>query len=230
MKKVESLLDPIHEVVSVSNKTIVDVGCGTGDVTRLLTQSGAHVTGVDNAEILKKAAEHPKAGDEQYVEGCGEGLPLEDDFADIILMLASLHHVPPNRMVDALKEAARVLKPRGLVIIIEPLITCSYYRITRLAEEETDIRGRAQEAIQKCPHVGLTIHDTRSFYIERTFADYEKLTDIFFRGNENEKYKLLEKAKEITEQLASEAGCTPEAFIFQSACTLFVLKKATDSQ
>lgn len=225
MRKIESILDPILDVVDVRDKTVIDIGCGTGDVARWLAEQGATVIGVDQVDMIEKAKNAGEWDNVSFLEGGGENIPADDNHADIVLFLASLHHVPVDEMPKAFEETRRVLKPGGHALFIEPIIECSYYLITSLAEEETEIRQHAYLAIKEAVKKGFDKGKEDFFYIERSFEDYENLLNVFFPGDEHEKKEVLDKAFEITRRLADEAGCDPLDYRFQSACRLNLLTK-----
>ena len=87
---------------------VLDLGCGDGNLTRRIAESGAHVLGVDaSAEMVAAArergieAEHAKA----------EELPFRDATFDAVFSNAVLHWV---RDQDAMmRQVHRVLKPGG---------------------------------------------------------------------------------------------------------------------
>jgi ubiquinone/menaquinone biosynthesis C-methylase UbiE len=55
-------------------------------------------------------------------------------------MVNALHHVPETAMRAALREATWVLKPRGVLIVIEPLPTGNFFEALHLVEDETIVR------------------------------------------------------------------------------------------
>jgi ubiquinone/menaquinone biosynthesis C-methylase UbiE len=102
---------------------VLDVGCGTGVITRLAAQAvgaNGHVTGIDLSEgMLRKAraladAEHigPRV---ELVRGDAESLPLPTARFDVVLSLYALRHFPDPARATA--EMLRVCKPGGRVII-----------------------------------------------------------------------------------------------------------------
>ncbi|KKB34403.1 class I SAM-dependent methyltransferase [Bacillus thermotolerans] len=50
----------------------------------------------------------------------GEETPAENNSFDVILIIAVLHHIPPEMAKSYVREFRRVLKPGGKVIAIEP--------------------------------------------------------------------------------------------------------------
>jgi SAM-dependent methyltransferase len=106
--------------------TIVDVGCGTGDFTRYLARLNpgkGQIIGVDARAISIKAAEAEtkKAGlSKRIVFKVGDvnKLPLDSDYADLTCCRTLLMHLPDPLI--AVKEMARVTRPGGSVVAVEP--------------------------------------------------------------------------------------------------------------
>ncbi|KAB2910367.1 MAG: methyltransferase domain-containing protein [Kofleriaceae bacterium] len=94
---------------------VLDVGCGTGTLTRLLAgwPGVASVTGVDPGTRLIERARALAQGLEHVVfrEADGGALPFEDGAFDVVTLDSVLSHMrEPER---ALAEALRVLRPGG---------------------------------------------------------------------------------------------------------------------
>jgi len=225
MREVESVLEPVLEAVSLEGKNVIDVGCGTGDVARALSEHGARVLAVDRPEMLAKARRGEGAAGVRFVEGGAERLPAENDSADVVLFLASFHHVPAVQMRESLSEAYRVLRPGGSALFIEPLVECSYYLITRLVEDETEARLRAHSAIVNADAAGFLRDVEDFFYVERSFEDYRDLLDVHWEESEELKRDTLSRAEVIARKLAAGAGCALDDYRFQSACRLTQLRK-----
>ena len=97
--------------------TIGDLGCGTGQVAASLAPFVARVIAVDRSEDMLQAARH-RLRDLANVDvrrGELEALPIQDGELDAATLLLVLHHLPDPG--EALREAARVLKPGGRLLI-----------------------------------------------------------------------------------------------------------------
>jgi demethylmenaquinone methyltransferase/2-methoxy-6-polyprenyl-1,4-benzoquinol methylase len=99
----------------------VDVACGSGSLTRLLSEvvgpSGT-VIGVDVSEaMLREAAGRPGATSIRYERGDALDLPIEDASVDAATIAFGLRNVPDYRA--CLAEMARVTRPGGRVVVLE---------------------------------------------------------------------------------------------------------------
>ncbi len=107
-----------------SSWVVGDLGCGTGTITAALAPHVARVIGVDASdEMLKAAADRLGVGDSgtasniDFRLGPLEALPIDDTSLDAALLVLVLHHLPAP--ADALREALRVLKPGGRLVIVD---------------------------------------------------------------------------------------------------------------
>ena len=105
-----------------SGKLVADIGCGEGDLTLLLARFAKRVTAVDiSAQMLRvvqeRSADAGVAGRVTVEKGDLENLPLKTQSEDAVFVSQVLHHAVRPAM--ALKEAGRVLKPGGQLILLE---------------------------------------------------------------------------------------------------------------
>jgi len=109
-----------HIFKNVDNKKILDVGCGNGEISRILKELGNDVYGIDASDSAKK---HLK--DKLFkVDLQSDIYPFEENTFDIVFSKSVVEHLQePDHM---LKEAYRVLKKGGVIITMTPSWQHSY--------------------------------------------------------------------------------------------------------
>lgn len=95
-------------------RTVVDLGAGTGKLTRALAARGVEVIAIEPIGEMRAqlAAALPEV---RAVAGTAEAIPLPDASVDAITVAQAWHWVDPER---ATAEAARVLRPGGTLGLI----------------------------------------------------------------------------------------------------------------
>src|SRR3954454_10664317 len=170
--------DVLDEALPAGDPVVVDVGCGDGALVRHLARSGARAIGVEiGAEPLARARAREPVGRERYLEGGAQELPLDDASADVVVFANSLHHVPTELLDTALAEAARVLRPGGLLYVQEPLADGAYFELVRAVDDETEVRAAARAAIGRASAHGLTHERTIEFDNEVVHPDFTSFRD-----------------------------------------------------
>ena len=95
---------------------LLDVACGTGNLSLPAARAGATVTGVDIAPNLLVQARERAAAEGLSIafdEGDAEALPYPDASFDVVVTMFGAMFAPRPEVVAA--ELARVLKPGGLL-------------------------------------------------------------------------------------------------------------------
>jgi SAM-dependent methyltransferase len=88
---------------------VIDLGAGTGALTRLLVGRAQHVMAVE-PDGRMRAVLIEQVPDARAIEGRGDAMPLPDNCADAVLASSSWHWMD---VVPTLREIARVLRPGG---------------------------------------------------------------------------------------------------------------------
>jgi SAM-dependent methyltransferase len=106
--------EAVDWLVPKGARTVLDLGAGTGKLTRALTARGLEVLAVEPLPEMREnlAAAVPDA---RVMTGTAEEIPLPDDSVDAITVAQAWHWVDPER---ATSEAARVLRPGGTLGLI----------------------------------------------------------------------------------------------------------------
>lgn len=104
---------------------VLDVACGTGDLSEAFAGAGAVVTGLDfTQEMLDIAAEKARrkrrpahTRSPEYVQGDAMALPFCDGAFDVVSIAFGIRNVSDPAL--ALREMARVLNVGGRCVILE---------------------------------------------------------------------------------------------------------------
>ena len=95
-------------------RVVVDVGAGTGKLTRLLVPTGARVVAIEPiAEMRAKLVETTPGA--EVLDGTAESLPLAPASADAITIAQAFHWFDHDA---ALPELHRVLRPGGTLVLV----------------------------------------------------------------------------------------------------------------
>lgn len=97
---------------------ILDLACGTGDMTVELKQNypGAEIVGSDFSVNMLKIAKN-KVGDTPLIAGDAHYLPFKDNSFDRIMIAFGFRNVTNKPL--GLSEMYRILKPKGILCILE---------------------------------------------------------------------------------------------------------------
>jgi ubiquinone/menaquinone biosynthesis C-methylase UbiE len=91
---------------------VLDVGGGTGRAARSVT-APRRIVADPAAAMLAQAREH----DLETVRASGSQLPVRDASIDAVLIVDALHHI--SDQTGTLAEAHRVLRPGGVLVVVE---------------------------------------------------------------------------------------------------------------
>ncbi|MQA91621.1 MAG: methyltransferase domain-containing protein [Gemmatimonas sp.] len=96
-----------------------DLGCGTGQVSKVLAPFVGEVIAVDDSSAMLAAARERLVGHSNVDVRSGdlEKLPIEDGRLDVAVLFFVLHYMAEP--VAVLREAARVLRPGGRLLIVD---------------------------------------------------------------------------------------------------------------
>ena len=93
---------------------VVDLGAGTGKLTRVLARRYGRVVAVEPLEELRRILAHEVPAAE-IVEGRAESLPLADASAEAVFVAQAFHWFAND---EAVAEIARVLRPGGALVLL----------------------------------------------------------------------------------------------------------------
>jgi len=106
----------ILDAIPAGCATALDVGCGTGGLTRRLRAAGLRVTGLDrNEPCIRLARTHPEAAGIGYLVGEAGRAPLQPGSFDLVTSIAMVHHMDAGL---ALRQMSGLLRPGGVLAVV----------------------------------------------------------------------------------------------------------------
>jgi ubiquinone/menaquinone biosynthesis C-methylase UbiE len=104
---------------------VIDLGCGTGELTLRAAQKGATVKGIDvNSQMLEIAQNRARdmhlTQNAQFCEiGVAELGAEQSETYDVVMSGLCFSELTDDELTYAVKEAARILKPGGLLLVAD---------------------------------------------------------------------------------------------------------------
>jgi SAM-dependent methyltransferase len=210
-------------------RTVVDVGAGTGKLTRLLPATGARIVAVEPIAEMRAKLVTVHADGFEVLDGTAESLPLADGSADVVTAAQAMHWFDLDR---ALPELHRVLRPGGYLALfwnsrdlgdpvqrgVEELLRPLRRAVT--AQHE----GAWRPPLERSPLFGP--REERSFRYEQRFrtddlCDRVASTSYVAALPAVEREELLVRVRALTHGLA-------EPFPFPYKTEVYVIPRSSD--
>jgi SAM-dependent methyltransferase len=106
--------DAVRWLVGDEPRDVVDVGAGTGKLTRSLVALGHRVTAVEPLDEMRAQLQSVLPA-VRALEGRAEAIPLPDASADVVVSAQAFHWFDHD---NALPDIARVLRPGGRIALV----------------------------------------------------------------------------------------------------------------
>lgn len=192
---VSSDMELIGRLLPLPGARLLELGCGGALTTRRLAETfpiaELIATEVDRVQHEKnlQIRDLPRV---TFQYGGAEAIAQPDASIDAVIMLKSLHHVPVDRMAQALREIHRVLKPAGLAYLCEPVYAGAFNDILRLFHDEQRVRRMAFSTVKDAVAAGLFELVEEVFFDDlRRFQGFEEFEE-FVLGATHSQYDLDE--------------------------------------
>ena len=164
-------------------RTVLDLGAGTGKLTRALVSTGARVIAVEPGEAML-AQLRSVLPEVEAIQGAAESIPLEDASVDAVTVGQAFHWFRP---AEAVPELRRVLRDGGSVALIwnnrdpeDALQT----EITNLIRALPARRARSEHSATRLVKSGLfgPVEERRFSFVQELDADglVERIASISY--------------------------------------------------
>ncbi|MEK6664705.1 MAG: class I SAM-dependent methyltransferase [Pseudomonadota bacterium] len=202
-----------NRLLALDNKHILELGCGSAEITRNIATSGAgrKITALEVDEIAhEKNLQIRDLPNVTFAIAGAQEIPLADASVDVVFMFKSLHHVPLDLMDLSMREISRVLKPGGLAYISEPVFAGDFNEILRLFHDEQKVREAAFNAVKKAVDAGLFGLVEETFFNSpmkfESFAEFENKVLKVTHTNHTLDEKIYDLVKQRFEHHLSDDG------------------------
>lgn len=186
--------------LGLEEKHILDIGCGTGEVSKILFAAGHRVTGMDfsDAMLAKARVKHAdKGGRATYLSGDAEATKLPNDSFDAV----TCRHLVWTLLEPekALVDWYRVLRPGGHLVIFDgnfmhkTLKDKIIRKIINLIEPDSPLLCKEGEALQ---NQNTDIRRQLPFAAGFSFSALEKMAGrVGFQNIERLSYTPIRRAQ-----------------------------------
>jgi SAM-dependent methyltransferase len=164
--KADLLRDLIMRRLGAEKPAMLDVGCGVGSFHPLLRGMVGRLSGIDvsSASIAQARADNR---DVDYRAFDGKSFPFDDSGFDLVTAICVMHHVAPAEWAHFIGEMRRVVRPGGLVCVIEhnPLNPLTRLAVSRCEFDRDAVLLGAGKARKLMAAVGLREIGARYFLL-----------------------------------------------------------------
>jgi SAM-dependent methyltransferase len=166
--------DAVRWLVGGSPCDVVDLGAGTGKLTRSLAALGHRVVAVEPLEEML-ARLRDAVPDVAAVAGSAEEIPLADASADVVVCAQAFHWF---EHATALREMARVLRPRGRLAVVWNIRDTRCAWVASLSHVIGSETVEARDAVEPIDASGLFGPVERSTFALRQQLDRTGLQEL----------------------------------------------------
>jgi SAM-dependent methyltransferase len=201
-------------------RRVLDLGAGTGKLTRLLVARGLDVVAVEPSGGMRDELARVVPGT-SALAGTAEQIPLDDGAVDAVLVAQAWHWIDPEQAVP---EVARVLAPGGMLGLLwnirderQPWVA----ELGRIIHERPE-----QRTYSESPQVGPPFSPIERFDVEWTYGLTEPvLVDMVasrsyvITASPEERDAILSRVRDLLASHPALAGRSEIAMPYVTRCT-----------
>ena len=176
----------LQETADLAGRTVVDLGCGSGFWLTHYAAAAGSVIGVEPDPGLLELARHrvrrEKLANTEVLHGSAEHLPLEDASVDVVhARFAYFFPTPTNDCLPGLREALRVLKPGGTLVVIDnDQVHGEFAELLRASDAAQTYQGGGDFIRQWWADQGATTREVMSSWSFESTADRDAVLRLEF--------------------------------------------------
>jgi len=197
----------IEKEVDIKNKKILEIGCGTGRITRQIAKKAKEVIAIDhNKEIIKYCKKkYKKLKNVNFLYEDIEKLKIKSQDFDIIISgWVGIYYAKNIEIL--IKNLYKLLNKNGKLIIIEAYHESEYIKILNIIKPRESKNKEKQEQLRTILYNTFLDLKEKIITTKYTFPNYEKLEETFkieLEYEENIKWKE-EYSKKLKEYLQTK--------------------------
>lgn len=98
---------------------VLDVGCGTGTLLERYVDLGSRAFGIDPSSAMLEVARRRLGSRAELALGDARAMPFGEDSFDVVTFSMMLHELAPTMRNAVVREACRVLRADGRLLVID---------------------------------------------------------------------------------------------------------------
>lgn len=120
-QRIHATFNAIEAATTLSGRSTVDLGCGSGVLSCMLRDSGAHVDAVDAAGNALALLKTGNMDNITAIQDCLPNTSLNDNAYDVVVCTEVIAYLRQNEYRLLMAEMARLVKSGGFVVCSTPL-------------------------------------------------------------------------------------------------------------
>ncbi len=162
----------ILKEINLTNKSIIDIGCGNGWFLSWCSNYISQGIGIDpSSSQITIAKQKIKNLNIKFKLLSAEKIKNINENFDLIFFFNSLHHIPEELMLYTLSKCSECMHNHSIICIVEPLAEGTFFQFMKDIDDESKVRSTAYQSIINCNKANLQIKNEFFFDEKKVFKD-----------------------------------------------------------